>query len=166
MKRIIISAVILFGLGALFHFVYGWIKNPFIAWFFPTNESIFEHTKLLVFPFSLYCLYDVLINKKELGVSLFRLNVSIAAGTLFLVTFYYTISGILGRNVAFINILDLFISLLLGLYVQHKIPDNGDYNITNNAIVYGCIILFLVVMTYFPLGIAFFYDFSSNKYGI
>lgn len=166
MKRIIISALILFGFGALFHFVYDWIDCPLLAWIFPTNESIFEHTKLLIFPMSLYFLYDVLIRGKEIAISFYRLNVSIGVGTLFMVVFYYTLTGIIGMNVGWLNVLDLFLSLFLALCVQNKVLDDKDCDVVNNVVVYGCIVLFLVVMTYFPLGIAFFYDFSSNKYGI
>lgn len=166
MKRIIISAVILLGLGALFHFVYDWLDNPFFAWLFPTNESIFEHTKLLIVPLSLYCIYDVLLRKKDVGLSLYKLNISIAVGTLFLIVFYYTVTGVIGKDVAALNILNLFLSLFLALYVQSLVDESEDCDVINNVIVYGCIVLFLVVMTYFPFGIAFFYDFSSNQYGI
>ena len=166
MKRIIISALILLGIWALFHFVYDWIDCPLFAWIFPTNESIFEHTKLLIFPMSLYFLYDVLIRGKGIAISLYRLNVSIGVGTLFMVVFYYTLTGIIGMNVGWLNVLDLFLSVFLALCVQNKVLDDKDYDVVNNVVVYGCIVLFLVVMTYFPFGIAFFYDFSSNKYGI
>lgn len=37
--------------GTLSHFVYEWSeKNRFTAAFFPTNESTWEHMKLLFFP--------------------------------------------------------------------------------------------------------------------
>lgn len=49
------SAVGTIGLGSLFHFVYDWSnKSPAVAWFAATNESVWEHEKLLYFPSVLF----------------------------------------------------------------------------------------------------------------
>jgi hypothetical protein len=58
-------------LGALFHFTYAWSgDSPGVAWFSATNESVWEHQKLLVWP----CLL------LTLGMSLWQLfNHSISA---------------------------------------------------------------------------------------
>ena len=44
--------------GTLAHFVYEWTgKNPIAAIFFPIDESVWEHVKLLFFPTLLYGLF-------------------------------------------------------------------------------------------------------------
>ncbi|MBQ4060942.1 MAG: hypothetical protein IJD46_02825, partial [Bacilli bacterium] len=49
------SSVIIFLLSALSHFMYDWTNNnEFISMFVPTNESIFQHLKMIFFPIVLY----------------------------------------------------------------------------------------------------------------
>ena len=43
----IISTIGIFLLCFSFHFIYDWIPNYITAIFFPVNESIWEHMKLL-----------------------------------------------------------------------------------------------------------------------
>ncbi len=37
-------------LGGIFHFVYVWFPFPLVGLFFPINESVWEHLKLLYWP--------------------------------------------------------------------------------------------------------------------
>ena len=53
LKKIkIINVVFLFLLSFLWHFVYDWFPNNIFALFFPVNESIWEHMKIIY-----YCLF-------------------------------------------------------------------------------------------------------------
>ena len=48
MKRIkFIGVIVIFLLTILYHFLYNWLPNPVFSVFFPVNESIWEHMKLL-----------------------------------------------------------------------------------------------------------------------
>ena len=53
----IISTIVIFLLCFLFHFIYDWLPNTLTAIFFPVNESIWEHMKLL---FSAVCFYGII----------------------------------------------------------------------------------------------------------
>ena len=70
--RICISALILWGIGALFHFVYDWIDIKALSWLFPVNESIFEHTKLVFLPFTLYYLMLFLFKRDSLSNIIYK----------------------------------------------------------------------------------------------
>ena len=166
MKYKILSALVLFGIGALFHFVYDVIENPFFAWLFPVNESIFEQLKLFVVPISLY--YFLLMlkgngNKENLFL---RLNVSIVVGCLFMVSFYYTIFGIIGKNIDVINILNLLFTFIVSFYLSEHIVGSKKIDIPSSLVIYFSLLFLMIVLTYNPIKIPFFYDFIENKYGI
>lgn len=51
--------VFCFFFGVLLHFVYGWSRNSLlVAFIAPTNESLFEHLKLLMTPFMIWALVE------------------------------------------------------------------------------------------------------------
>ena len=65
LKKIkIISAIGIFGLCFLFHFMYEWFPNYFSTIFFPVNESIWEHMKLLFSAVVFYGIIDYIILQK------------------------------------------------------------------------------------------------------
>ena len=50
--------------GILLHFSYEWsMENPFVALFAPVNESVWEHLKLLFFPFLLASLAEYFLRR-------------------------------------------------------------------------------------------------------
>lgn len=165
-KKIVISALILFGIGALFHFVYDWIDIKSLAWLFPVNESIFEHTKLVFLPYTLYYLCLFILRKDKLSSLMYRCNLSIIVATICEVVLYYTISGILGSDVPIINMSILYISFVISLSMDTKVDRNESHNLACTSMVYLSMLFFVIVMTYYPFDIAFFYDYNSNKYSI
>ena len=64
-----VGVFIIFALCFLAHFLYDWISIDVVGWFFPVNESIWEHMKLLFTPFIIYTLIEWLFlrNKKEIN---------------------------------------------------------------------------------------------------
>lgn len=165
-KKIIVSALVLWGIGALFHFVYDWIDIKALAWLFPVNESIFEHTKLVFFPFTLYYLMLFILKKDKLNNLIYRCNVSGLIGIVIEVVSYYTISGILGRDIAWINIGILLVSFVVALICDTKVDKNEEHTIYGPLVLYLSLLFFIVSMTYCPFNIAFFYDHNSNKFSL
>ena len=47
-KYVIISSIILFGLGFIYHGVYDMVPSIITSIFFPVNESVFEHNKMIL----------------------------------------------------------------------------------------------------------------------
>ncbi len=162
--RIILSALILWGIGALFHFVYDWIDIKALAWLFPINESIFEHTKLVFLPFTLYYLGMFILRKDNLCNLVYRANLSIISGVIVEVVCYYTISGIIGRDIAFINILILLVSFICALYVDDKRDKDENHDLLCSLSLYLSMLFFIIVMTYCPFNISFFEE--ENFYTI
>lgn len=49
-KRYFLSFLLAAGFGTVSHFFYRWLPLPIVGLFFPMNESVWEHLKLLFFP--------------------------------------------------------------------------------------------------------------------
>ena len=58
-----ISVFGLFGMSFLTHFIYNIFPNPLFAIFFPVNESIWEHMKLLSTTILLYGIIEYFLLK-------------------------------------------------------------------------------------------------------
>ncbi|MBQ3253766.1 MAG: hypothetical protein IJA65_04335, partial [Acholeplasmatales bacterium] len=67
-KDLIIGYIVVSILGVLFHFAYDFFKMDILKIIFPSNESIFEHTKLIIFPPLIYMIFDLFIYKNRKGV--------------------------------------------------------------------------------------------------
>lgn len=149
-KYCIIGVLIVSVLGTLFHF--GYTLLPIFI--FPKNESIFEHTKLILFPFLLY-LFASLPFYKESRETLFSNFVfAIICSIMFIIIFYYTYSGVLGKNIDFINIVLYYLGVIFGFIIIYKKKTPLDFS---NSIIFIIILIILTVtFTYYPLDIPFF----------
>ncbi len=149
-KYCIIGVLIVSVLGTLFHF--GYTLLPIFI--FPKNESIFEHTKLILFPFLLY-LFASLPFYKESRETLFSNFVfAIICSIMFIIIFYYTYSGVLGKNIDFINIVLYYLGVIFGFIIIYKKKTPLDFS---NSIIFMIILIILTVtFTYYPLDIPFF----------
>ena len=151
MKWISIIGIVFVSIfGTLFHFAYDLIP----IFIFPMNESIFEHTKLIIVPMLLYfCL--VLLFRIEDKKKIFSSFVTaILSGILIIVSGYYTYSGILGYDVDWINIIIFFISVISSFIIIYKKKTLFDF--TNSVVVLGILLILMTLFSYYPLDIAFF----------
>ena len=77
------------------------------------------------------------INKKNLFL---KLNISIISGCLFMVSFYYTITGVVGRNIDILNILSLLFTFLISFYLSDHIVGDKSVGLEYSLIVYFSLI--------------------------
>ena len=65
-KRIILGIPLLFVIGSLLHFMFQLFqKNPVIGIFAPVNESIWEHSKMMTWPITLWWVLNYFLLKNE-----------------------------------------------------------------------------------------------------
>lgn len=164
----VVSAVIVMILGTILHFTYDWSgKNTSVALFSAINESTWEHLKLLFFPMLLtsvigYCFFFKSVNSFWCARS-----IGILVSLTFTIAFFYTYSGILGKNIAIIDIVSFFISVILGeltsyILMNNNIPCNKSF-----AFLFIVSIAFLFILfTFNPPNIALFIDPINGTYGI
>ena len=62
----IISALCAIGVGTFFHFLFDILnQNVFVGLFTPVNESVWEHLKLIYFPYVVSMIVEYFIYGKE-----------------------------------------------------------------------------------------------------
>ncbi len=164
------NILIIFGLSFLTHFVYKIIPIDLFAIFFPINESIFEHMKMIYTTFLIdgIILY-IFLRKKNIKTnnffsSLFLSSiVSIISFLIIWLPIYYRI----GENMIItlvVLLISIFISQITSYYVL-----SYHHNKVLNYISFGFTILFIILFayfTYYPLHNDFFLDSLNEKYGI
>lgn len=167
-KYEIIGFIFVSVLGTLFHFLYEWLGySKVIALFCPVNESVWEHLKLLFFPYLIWTIIEYfLLNRKE---NFFSAKIKgVLCGNLFIVTFFYTYSGISGRTSSFIDILSFFVGTAIAFIISYEIMRNSKKD-TNKIIP---IIMFIAIsgifflFTFMPPLIPLFEDPQKLTFGI
>ncbi len=139
-KLTIIGFFMVCGMGTLFHFLYSYV--PLIL--FPRNESIFEHMKLVVFPFFL-TFFMILPFYKEDGRALFSsFLTAILVSMSCIIIGYYTYSGFIGKNIDPINILLYYISIFIGFGFIYKKKTLISFS---NSVIFS-LILFIAILTF------------------
>ena len=88
-----------FGLGVLLHFTYEWSgRSLLISFLAPTNESVFEHLKLLLTPFLLWSLNEYVHYGQFTQNFIPAKTIGFLAGIVFIVLCFYSYTAICGRN--------------------------------------------------------------------
>ena len=156
MKKLWMDSLIIFLFSSLMHFVYNWSDENFlIGLFSPVNESIFEHTKMILLPTILL----FFLKKENNYVTLFmNLGITIIS----IIVLYYTYSGILGYNLLICDIIILLLAIILGNFISslNKVTFNRSF------LLIILLLIFYVGMTINPFKIALFQDPINNTYGI
>jgi len=155
-------------LGTLLHFTFEWSnRNLFVGAFSAVNESTWEHLKLLFYPMLISTIIGYFYIGKDIPNFLCARTFGIISAILFTITFFYTYRGILGINIAFLNVASFFIALIIGEYISYKLI-LSFYKCDNSKSLILLILLFVafVFFTYFPPQIGLFKDPLTQKYGI
>ncbi|MDD4036318.1 MAG: DUF6512 family protein [Bacilli bacterium] len=169
----IISVVGIFILSFLFHQLYDWFPNKLFSIFFPVNESIWEHLKMIFTTITFwlfveynlfYCLFkDISYNNLILS----SLVSSLSTIIIFLII-YSPIYNLVGHNLI-LTLIIYFIAISLGQLISYYIL---VLNINLNKLNIISVILIIIIFTLFgyftynPLKCPLFYDEYGDKYGI
>ena len=163
----IFNTIFVFALGTLLHFVYDWSgQNQIIGAFSAVNESTWEHLKLIYFPMLITTIAGVIYFGKTVPNFLCSKTIGILVALAFTVIFFYTYTGILGTNIAIIDISSFFIATLLGEFVSYLLIVNR-FKCNNYVSILVLIALFIcfVIFTNTPPKIGLFKDPITGHYG-
>jgi len=168
-KLTIIFIIIAFLLCFLFHFVYDWFPNFITSIFFPVNESIFEHMKILFGSILTSTIIQKLIVKYKYEIinniwfaGFFSAFLSIPIFLIMFLPIYY----ILGENLV-ITIIIMFITIVICGFVYYKIINKEKLNLNIFVFLFTFIVYSIFTFfTYFPLENNFFIDPTTKTYGI
>jgi hypothetical protein len=169
-KMIFINTGIAFLLAFLCHFLYTWLPNPVFSIFFPVNESIWEHMKMLYTTILLSGIIEYIIMKKNnIDNNNFLLNLfikSILSIPIYLVIFLPIFYNI-GENM-FIAISTMLISIFIVNLIGYKILQIEDIPYQRIIAILSIVIVYIImgILTYKPPKTDLFFDTKDEKYGI
>jgi len=110
--------------GTALHFAYDWCPSPLVGLFAPVNESVWEHLKLLFWPF---LAAGFVLNRKEDAAQAAWSGT--LAGLLFMPAFllgvYYTLESGFAFTAGWLNISLYVLSLALGFFLAAKLSKTG-----------------------------------------
>ena len=157
--------VVLFGVFG--HFLYDLTgQNALVGRFFPVNESTWEHLKLLFFPFVSFWVVELFAVGKNYKNFAFAGLVGALSGILFIVAAFYTYTGVLGRNVDFLNIMIFVAGVAISFLVEYKILSGGS-KITlkiPSIIILVLLAVLFVLFTNNPPQLGVFKDPTARNY--
>lgn len=164
----IISTIFIIILGTILHFTYSWSNNnPIIGTFSAVNESTWEHLKLIFFPMLLSTIFGTFYYKNTYQNYLYIKTKSILIAMFFIVSFYYTYTGITGQNIGFINISSFFIAITIAeYYTYQKIQKTSNCNKKRALIYLTLLFIAFITFTFTPPHIGIFKDPLTNTFGI
>ena len=171
LKFQIFSIIFVSILGTLLHFTYEWSgDNKIVAAFSAVNESTWEHLKLLFFPMLITTIIGYFYIGKDVANFLCAKTCGIITAILFVVVFFYTYTGVIGKNFAILDIGSFFVAVVLGEYIAYKIMTSINTKFKCNAklavITLAVLFAAFVMFAYFTPQIGLFKDPVKNGYGI
>ncbi|MDO4486575.1 MAG: DUF6512 family protein [Bacillota bacterium] len=158
--------------GTLLHFVYGWLGEPVWAVFSPVNESTWEHLKLVFWPAVIFGAVEYVAYGRETEGFIPVKVTSVLVGMAAVVVIFYTYSGILGRNLLFMDIMVFIVSVGVAyLFSYYKIREPGglftaSFSSSCEISVIAVISILMVIFAYDPPEIGMFQDPVTGEYGI
>ena len=108
-------------LGSILHFVYEWSGfYPLFGLLGSVNESVWEHLKLLYWPFLISFVIELWAYGKDISGYFASKAIGILSGMFFIAAAFYIYTGIIGRNFAVIDISLFVIGAAIAYYVSYK----------------------------------------------
>jgi hypothetical protein len=179
----VLTFLVTSALGFAGHYAFDFFgRIPAIAWLFPVNESTWEHLKLLFFPFFL-CSFTGLIwlyiksdsqssvrQKKQLISSyLDGSALGVIGGMTAIVVLFYTINGLLGFNLDWLNIVIYFVGVAYACIILYRHATktyDKSIPVILPILLYIVITGMFIIFTYYPPHIGLFKDPLNSLYGL
>ena len=156
--------------GNLLHFVYDWSgKNDIVAAFAATNESTWEHMKLLAMPWIIWSFIEWLALRRRKSPVPAARGAGLLVGLTAIPMLFYTYQGIVGRNLPPVNIIIFQAAVLLAFWVSWHIQDKRKWSGKPWQWMGGLLLLaagvLFVLWTYRPPRLAVFIDPLTGQVG-
>ena len=165
----VISVIFIFLLSALMHFIYDWFPTFFTSLFFPVNESIWEHNKIIVMSFLVLAILEKVYYKKRKNVIFAECISSLVCMILVMLIFTPIYLYILKTNDNMIVTFAIFIlAIIISQIVSYRLLQK-EYNSRweeLGVILFVIFFLINIIFTYYPPHVAIFYDYTNKIYGL
>ena len=166
---IFLGIFVTFLLGSFLHFVYAWSgNNKWLASFVPINESVWEHTKLSIFPILFWWIFYFFFFT-EANPDAWFTGCLVAMVTSIIITplLFYFYTQAFQLESLWIDIFIFFLSILGGqLLGYHVYCYSNGFTTGICFLCFAVLVFFYFLTTFFPPHIALFQDGPSKTYGI
>lgn len=166
----IISVVLCLLLSVIFHFLYTIFPNSVTSIFFPVNESIWEHMKLITMPIIVTSIIEYFIFKTfNISYHNFILSIGISSifGIMFYLILYLPITAIFNHNFI-IAIIILLLTFIFSQFISFLVINTHQVKYSN---LIGLLLIIInitifAILTYNSPKNYLFYDTQTKSYGI
>ena len=171
-KWLIKGIPIIFFIGSLMHFLYDLSgKNIFVGLISAVNESVWEHSKMVLWP--VICWWTIYYMKNNKKNKIDR-NKWFTGGLVALLTalitmpmIYYFYTEAFGIEILIIDISILFLAILFGqLLGLHVYKYSKGINASVSIRIFIVLILLFAIFTLYQPHLPIFKDSSTGQYGI
>lgn len=167
----ILGAFVVSAMAVIFHNLYELSnRNFYVGLISATNESVFEHVKIIFFPYLIWSVLEYIVLKpNDYQKFITAKLVVLCIISSLVIVFYYTYVGIIGYNIMAIDIGSAFVYVIIGFIWSYNWITAKGYS---SKLYAGSILLFIVAfiaIIYFsitPTKIPLFYDTQSGIYGM
>ena len=156
--RIILRYLFVVLFGVFLHFAYELSgENPIVGLFAPINESVWEHLKLLFFPFLALTIWDLFTRHRNNPNFLPARTAGILSGLIFIVVAFYTITGVIGFPITWLDILLYLLSAALVFLVERRLQCHRClFSVTTAIVILIILIVLFIVFTIAPPALGIF----------
>lgn len=155
--------------GTLLHFVYDWAgQRTWAALVSATNESTWEHMKLLFVPLFVWAIIQSRFFKEQPAFWCIKL-MGIVTGLLLIPMLFYTYNGAVGPSPDWLNITIYFLSAAGAFGLEWWLFSRGDLSCSYPKLAFSALVLIgvlFVIWTFWPPEIPLFSDPLTGRYGI
>lgn len=150
-------------LGTLLHFTYDLSGgNKIVGAFSAMNESIWEHLKLIFFPMILFSIFEYFFAKDKGNCFISSKLLGTIAGMMLIVVLFYTLSGITGAELGFINIIIFISGVVFANFISYTIQTSCIYTNSKSEVASAILVIILIIafvcFTFSPPNIGIFWD--------
>ena len=165
----IIGAIAVCILAPVFHFLFEWSGgNLFVGMLAAVNESVWEHTKIVYFPFLFYAIAEYFILKPDFQRFLIAKAASMGLILLLMITFFYTYSGMFGVESLIVDIIFTFVLTIIAFIVSYRIytSERGyEQYFLLALLLFFAVLAMELFFTAFPPHIPLFQDSVTGSFG-
>lgn len=171
MKKIkIIITIITFILSFFVHFGYNIFPNFITSIFFPVNESIFEHMKIIYTSVLLSSIIEYFMYKKE-NIKINNFILSIPISVIISINLYLSIYLLIDKFIPhnlFISITLLLLVYIFNSFISYKILNMKEIKYSKLIGIILIILSYIIFLyfTYYPLDNYLFLDTTNNSFGV
>jgi len=124
----ILGILIVFGLGAFWHFLYQLAPSSVTGAISPVNESPWEHVKLFFVPAIIVYTILYFVIGKQYPNFLFAHSIALLIMPVFMLLFYYTYESLVDETIVF-DLINSFLTAALGSAAGYKLT-TSDLNLS------------------------------------